>query len=114
MNSILFIVTSDPRASHRPAEAIRIAAGVAAWKKLAIKLYLRGAAVLCLSEFPDELVQGANIQRYLPTLAESATVLAQTDAPMLAKLVNPPVHFDLVSEDKLAQLCTKMNYTLRF
>ena len=43
---LLLIVTTDPRISPRPAEAVRIAAGVGAWQKIDVTLYLRDAAVL--------------------------------------------------------------------
>jgi hypothetical protein len=105
----LFIVTSDPRTSHRPAEAIRIAAGVAAWKKVAVHLYLRGAAVKCLDEFADELVQGNNIERYLPTLAESATILADASMNYTGKARVRPMN-----DRELAGFCSQMDYTLRF
>ena len=36
---VLFIVTGDPRTSPRPAEAVRIAAGVVAWKRADIAVY---------------------------------------------------------------------------
>ena len=52
----LFIIGGDPRISARPAEAIRIAAGIGTWKKISVRIYLEGAAVLALSEFPDDLV----------------------------------------------------------
>ena len=37
---LLLLVTSDPRTSARPAEAVRIAAGIGAWKKADVTLYL--------------------------------------------------------------------------
>jgi hypothetical protein len=110
----LFIVTSDPRHSHRPAEAIRIAAGVGAWKKVTAHLYFRGPAVLCLAEFPDELVQSANIERYLPTAAEGGELLAQDTAPELEDLGKPGLKFTTVSDAQLASITARMRYVLRF
>ena len=110
----LFIVTSDPRRSHRPAEAIRIAAGVAAWKKVAVHLYLRGPAVLCLGEFPEELVQGNNIERYLPILADDEKVLVQDSAPELRDLAQTSAKFTAVSDRALASVAARMRYVLHF
>jgi len=114
MVETLFIVTSDPRRSHRPAEAIRIAAGVAAWKKVAVHVHLRGPAVLCLDEFPEELVQGNNIERYLPVLAEEGKVLVQASAPELQGLAQTAAKFTRISDKDLSSLAARMRYLLHF
>jgi hypothetical protein len=64
----LFVIASDPRTSHRPAEAVRIAAGVAAWKKVDVSLYLHGEAALILDETAGSFVDEEHIERYLPML----------------------------------------------
>jgi hypothetical protein len=61
--SALFIIRGDPRVSHRPAEAIRIAAGVGTWKKTDITVYLHGPAVLALRIWAAHLCSG---RRTLP------------------------------------------------
>jgi hypothetical protein len=81
---------------------------------VAAHLYFRGPAVLCLSEFPDELVQGENIQRYLPTAVEGADLLLQKNAPDLAALGLPAVHFTPVTDEQLAALAERMRYVLHF
>ena len=53
--SILFVIDADPRTSGRPAEAIRIAAGVAVWRKVNVSVYLRKAAALILVRRPRRL-----------------------------------------------------------
>ena len=114
MVDTLLIVTSDPRRSQRPAEAIRIAAGVGAWKKVGVRLYLHGPAVLCLSEFPQELAQGNNIERYLPMLGEGTSILVQAGAPDLKELGQTAVRFSAVSEAELASLAAQVRYVLHF
>jgi len=64
----LFVIASDPRTSHRPAEAVRIAAGVAAWKKVDVSLYLHGDAARILDESAGDFVDEEHIERYLPML----------------------------------------------
>ena len=67
----LVIIETDPRTSPRPAEAIRIAAGIGAWKKTDVTLLLRGpVAGYSLQEYADELVDEDNFTRYLPLVAE--------------------------------------------
>src|SRR5947209_4299159 len=61
---LLFIITSDPRHSPRPAEAIRIAAGVGVWKRTGLTVYLRNAAVLALSEDTAGLLDEENYRRH--------------------------------------------------
>ena len=62
----LFVIASDPRTSHRPAEAVRIAAGVAAWKKVDVSLYLYGEAARILEDTAGDFVDEEHIERYLP------------------------------------------------
>jgi len=64
----LFVIASDPRKSPRPAEAVRIAAGVAAWKKVEVSLYLHGEAARMLEDATGDFVDEEHIERYLPTL----------------------------------------------
>ena len=112
---VLFIITGDPRTSPRPAEAIRIAAGVGAWKKADISVYLRGEAVLALSEFPDELVDEDNFTRYLPIIGDwGRPVYVQAGAPLLSELGEAPLKFEELTDDQLAQLAAQSHNVLRF
>ena len=113
--SLLIIVESDPRSSPRPAEAIRIAAGVGAWKKADITLCLRGPAVLALGEYADDLVDEDNFVRYLPILREwGRPVLVQRREPLLGALGEAVLPFQAVGDAELAQLAGKHTCVLRF
>ena len=112
---VLFIITGDPRSSHRPAEAIRIATGVGAWHKNEIRLYFRGPAVLALSEFADDFVEADNYTRYLPIAREwGRPVFVQEGASWLAELGEPAMPYQAISDEKLAQLVAESDYVLRF
>ncbi len=112
---MVIIVSSDPRASARPAEAIRIAAGVGAWKRVDVSLYLRGAAVLALSEFPDELVDADNYLQYLPILGEfGRPVFVQMGSPFFADLGQPALAFQELTDRELAGLTAKSQCVARF
>ena len=65
---VLFVIASDPRTSHRPAEAVRIAAGVDAWKKVDVSLYLHAEAARILDQAAGDFVDEEHIERYLPML----------------------------------------------
>src|SRR5204863_7770785 len=112
---VLFIITGDPRVSTKPAEAIRIAAGVGTWKKIEIFVYLRDAAVLALSEFADEFVDEDNYTRYLPIVGEfGRPIYAQKNAPLLKEIGESPLKFEEISDEQLASLAAKSTYILRF
>ena len=112
---VLIIITSDPRTSPRPAEAVRIAAGVGAWREVAVSIYLRGSAVLALSEFPDELADGDNFNRYLPLVGESGGLIyAQRGAALLSGIGHSPVAFRETGDDELAGLVMKNDYVMHF
>ncbi|NUN92470.1 MAG: DsrE family protein [Verrucomicrobiae bacterium] len=66
----LVTVTEDPAVSHRPAEAVRIAAGIGGWKKTEVDLLLEGPASRLLSPWAEEFVDGENYGHYLPLLRE--------------------------------------------
>lgn len=112
---VLFIVDSDPRTSPKPAEAVRIAAGVGVWEKAEVTLYLRDAAVLALGEFADELVDGDNFARYLPVLTEGQrSVLVQREASRLREIGVASVEFEGIDDRQLAALSAASDATVRF
>jgi hypothetical protein len=115
MKSALFIVTSDPRASHRAAEAIRIAAGVAAWKRVKVRVYLRAAAVLALSESTGGLADEDNYRQYLPVLGEvSEPIYVQEGESLLNGLGQASVKYQSIDDRALAALAAESSWVLRF
>ena len=113
--SALFIITGDPRTSAKPAEAIRIAAGVGTWKKADITVYLRGPAVLALSEYVDELVDEDNFSRYFPIVAEfGRPIYVQKGAQLLEEIGESPLRWQEVDDAALARLAAESRYLLRF
>lgn len=112
---VLFIITSDPRRNGKPAEAIRVAAGVSAWKKTEISVYLRDAAVLALAEDTTDLVNEDNFTRYLPMLAENnCPVYVQKNNRSLNAPIAPQLKAEQLNDTDLAKLAAKQNYVLRF
>jgi hypothetical protein len=112
---VLFIVTGDPRTSPRPAEAVRIAAGVGVWQKADIAVYLREDAVLALGESADGLVDQDNYTRYWPVLADSSQpVYVQKNAAALRELGPAIVPFTEISDGQLAELAAEQTYVIRF
>lgn len=113
--SLLIIVTTDPAVSGRPAEAIRIAAGVGTWKKVDVSLYFRGSSIASLGEWVDELTDEDNFTRYLPIAAEGGgRIFVEAGNPRLNQLGEPSVRFTEITEMGLARLIRNTTYTLRF
>ena len=113
--SALFIITGDPRNSAKPAEAIRIAAGVGTWKKADITVYLRGPAVLALSEYADEFIDEDNYTRYFPIVGEfGRPIYVQKGAALLSELGDPPLDFEEIDDPALAKLAAASDYVVRF
>ena len=112
---VLFIVTSDPRNSPRPAEAVRIAAGVGAWPRVETTLYLRGAAALAVGEFSDDLVDGENFARYVPLVLESGRpIYVQRDASPTAELIEAGLNIEAIDDTQLAELAAASHSVVRF
>jgi hypothetical protein len=113
--SALFIITGDPRTSAKPAEAIRIAAGVGTWKKADVTVYLRGPAVLALSEFVDEFIDEDNFTRYFPIVAEfGRPIYVQRGSALLSDIGEAPLKFEEIEDAALAKLAAESTYVLRF
>jgi hypothetical protein len=111
----IFIIDSDPRRSGRPAEAIRIAAGVGAWRKVVVSVYLRGAAVLVLGQEAEALMEGENYAQYLHVLGESGRpVYVQQGAAALGQLGQATLPFEEISDEQLAGMAAGGGSVLRF
>lgn len=80
--SISLVIREDPRATHRPVEALRIALGLAAGEN-PITVFLMGNAVHLLAEDSDDIVDVEILEKYLPSFQHLAIpfVLIFPDGP---------------------------------
>jgi hypothetical protein len=111
----LVIIETDPRSSPRPAEAIRIAAGIGVWKKTEVTLLLRGpVAGYSLQEYADELIDEDNFMRYLPLVAESPRPIYLEDSfTDLAALEGSPWKYEMIPAHRTAELIRANDYLIR-
>ena len=110
----LVIIETDPRTSARPAEAIRIAAGIGAWKKTEVTLLLRGPAGYSLQEYADELVDEDNFVRYLPIVAEAPRPIYVEDSFSDFKaLEGSAFRYEKISPTQAAELIRANDYLIR-
>jgi hypothetical protein len=113
--NLLIIVTSDPRLSPRPAEAVRIAAGVAVWGQVRVTLWLGGPAALGLDEVRDDLCDAGVMGRHLVVLQQAGgRVLVAANSPHLADIHSARVPFEAVNEETLADLACEHDTVTRF
>ncbi len=112
---VLFLITSDPRSNAKPAEAVRIAAGVGMGKKVHVAVCFLGAAVLVLGDNAGELIDGDHFIRYLSLVPEAGgELLAPRNAPWLAGIQPATVPFREIGEDELAETAASSDCVLRF
>ncbi len=111
----LVIIETDPRTSARPAEGIRIAAGIGAWKKTDVTLLLRGpVAGYSLQEYADELVDEDNFSRYLPLVAESPRPIYVEDSfTDITALEHSPWKYEVIPAARTAELVRSHDHLIR-
>ena len=113
--SVLILISGDPRASARPAEAVRIAAGLSTHGRLEVTVCLQGAAVRMLEEDTMHLMDGEHFSRYLPMLGESGRkilVVAAGDAP--ATFPHATISTRSISVVELAGMIASSDRVVRF
>lgn len=109
---IAVVIQEDPRITHRPVEALRIALGLVAGSHMATVILL-GEAVRLLTADTDDIVDIDILEKYLPSIE-------QLDIPFIL-----PQAFDLSSisgdfsvrcesEDTVAAVLQSMDCTLVF
>ena len=110
---MLLIVSADPRRSGRAAEAVRVAAGLAAIGELGIEVCFCQAAALILSRPPATLVDGETIASSLPVLERHACALwAESGDPFLEG--DPRANYRRISLEELLRLARRHQQVLRF
>jgi len=109
--TVVVLVASNPRARHRPAAAIRLAAGLAAWRNVAVTLFFTGPATAALSADCEDFVDEESYTRYLPLFVESGgRVYVESAAPG----THSELAHEKLSREQFAALASKMSYLLRF
>jgi hypothetical protein len=114
IRTLLIKVRSDPRQSPRPAEAVRIGAGVGAWNKVQVDLLLEGPAVHCLDEFADELNNGELFLQYLPAILNHRGRIVVDEKNPLLNSIKPQIAFERLSASEIAQLTRTVDHVMTF
>ena len=110
---MLIVIASDPRETHRPAEAIRVAAGLAALGSVDIEVCFCQAAALVLGPKTDDLVDAHIIRDHLPLLAQHAKrICAESGDPFLSEPKR--IDYQRIGLTELAQWAARQRHVIRF
>ncbi len=111
----LITITEDPGESHRPAEAVRIGAGIGGWKKTEVDFLLHGPASKILSPYADEWVDGENYEHYIPLVREwKRPVLLAPDAEDFTELAESETTHQRCTEAQVKQLTDAASFFIPF
>lgn len=78
--NVAVVIQEDPRKTHRPVEALRIALGLAAGSHTTTVVLL-GEAARLLSEEIDDIVDVDILEKYLPSIEELEIPVVLQDGP---------------------------------
>lgn len=111
--ALIVIIAVDPRANPRAAEAVRVAAGLAALGELRVQVCFCGAGALILSRSVSSFVDGEVIETSLPVLAKyAAKIWAQSDDSFLEG--ERQTNYERLSADEWAAIAAYAGYMIRF
>lgn len=101
---IIFLIRSNPCESHKPAEAIRIAAGLGTGKNF-IKMIFSGESPRILSPDEEDLIDIEIIEKFLPLLKEWNIPL-YVDKSSIAdiELINSPYSFRIIDTEETPEI----------
>ncbi len=115
LKSLLIIIKSDPRVGRRPAEAIRLAAGVGSWQKVKAAVCLCGPAILIVGNDVEDLHDAVHIHQYLPALASRPdTIFLQQGSPFLNLIDSSDKPFPIVPRHAFPDFLASYDYVLTF
>ena len=114
IQNLLIKISSDPRKSVRAAEAVRIGAGVGAWNKVKVHLFLQGPAVLCLDEFADELKQGELFTQYLPAILNHGGRIMVDEHSTDFKAIKPTLRVEQVAAAEISRFAQSVDHVMEF
>ncbi len=111
---IVFLIRSNPEKSHRPAEAIRIAAGLGIGKN-PLKIILSGESPRILSDDEEDLVDIEIIEKFLPLIKEwNIPLYVDKDSLAHIDLKNSPYDFRAVGPEESSELLAGGHYVFVF
>ncbi len=112
--TLIILIGSDPQTSSRAGEAVRIAAGVGAWQKVLVSIYLHGPAAACLKDFRDELEGGNMLAQYLPMIPQHGGKIYVEAGNVLLKDASTDLPFEALDSAALGELLKRTDCEINF
>ena len=110
---MLIVIASDPRTSHRPAEAIRVTAGLAALGELSIDVCFCQAAALILHLSPTSFRDADLLAQHLPMIEQYCpNIYAESGDPYLEGEARLP--YQRIGMNELTALANRHSQVVRF
>lgn len=110
--NIAVVIQEDPRKTHRPVEALRIALGLAAGSHI-ITVVLLGAAVYLLSEETEDIIDVDILEKYLPSIEQLKIPFILEDTQRQIP-VRSEFHINRNMEDAISTFIRSMDCVLVF
>lgn len=109
---VAVIIREDPRRTHRPVEALRIALGLVAGEHQTTVVLL-GEAVRLISEETDDVVDVDILEKYLPSI-EQLDIPFVVEAVTDRSLIRPEFKTSYESDEAIRTLIRSVDRTLVF
>jgi sulfur relay (sulfurtransferase) DsrF/TusC family protein len=109
---VAVIIKEDPRKTHRPVEALRIALGLVGGEHQTTVVLL-GEAVRLISDDTDDVVDVDILEKYLPSI-EQLEIPFVVEAAADRSLVRPEFKTHFETADRIRNLIQSMDRTLVF
>ena len=115
IRSLLIRISSDPRKSPRPAEAVRIGAGVGAWNKSQSPSPPRRPRLSSASMNSPTNSKAANSSpQYLPSiLHHGGRIMVDQSTPTLQS-IKPAIPFEKLPAAEITAFTTSADHTMNF
>ena len=110
--NVAVIIREDPRKTHRPVEALRIALGLVAGVHTTTVVLL-GEAVRLISEDTDDVIDVDILEKYLPSI-EQLDIPFILEASTDRSLVRPELTIRYETDEAICTLIQSMDRTLVF
>jgi sulfur relay (sulfurtransferase) DsrF/TusC family protein len=112
--NVVILVKSDPEKSHRPVEAIRIALGLLSGDHK-VSVVLLDKSPLLLGDRPEDLVDGEDLEKYLPPFKElDQTFYVEKEALNGANLTESDYCIHPISMQEISDLIANADRHLVF
>ena len=110
----IVLIQSNPFENHQPAEALRIALGLAGGENQ-VEVILLGKAVSILFEDPENFKDGEILEKFLPSLKEQLkTFYVEKSALDGLQPADSDYSMTAVTPDEIADLMTNANRFIVF